>query len=105
MQILSPEPVTDPITALMNAIELTKMIPILQKRIEDLEARSFQCHASGPKEYYSVSEAAEFLSVSEKTVRRLVDRGLLKRSFGIRHIRIFADSLKSYGKMTGLSGD
>jgi excisionase family DNA binding protein len=36
----------------------------------------------------SVREAAAALGVSEKSVRRLVDRGLLKPCRALRHLRI-----------------
>lgn len=45
---------------------------------------------------YTASEAAAILKVNEKTVRRLVDRGLLKKSNSIRHIRITRLSLEDF---------
>jgi excisionase family DNA binding protein len=41
-----------------------------------------------PRLAYSVKEAAEILGVSEKTVRRLIDRRLLRVSRAIRHLLI-----------------
>jgi excisionase family DNA binding protein len=43
---------------------------------------------------YSVQEVASMLNVNEKTVRRLVDRGLLKKADWIRHIRISHQSIE-----------
>ena len=37
---------------------------------------------------FSVKEAAQMLGVSEKTVRRLINRGLLRSSRAIRHLLI-----------------
>jgi len=37
---------------------------------------------------FSVKEAAEILGVSEKTIRRLVARGLLRSSKALRHLLI-----------------
>lgn len=37
---------------------------------------------------YSVKEAALILGVSEKSVRRLIDRGLLRPSRALRHLLI-----------------
>jgi len=41
-------------------------------------------------------EAAQLLSVSEKTIYRLCDRRLLKRIAGIRHLRISRKSIESF---------
>jgi excisionase family DNA binding protein len=41
-----------------------------------------------PKLAYSVKETAEMLGVSDKSVFRLIDRGLLKSSLALRHKRI-----------------
>jgi len=45
---------------------------------------------------YSVQEVASMLNVHEKTVRRLVHRGLLKKSDSIRHIRISHQSVETF---------
>jgi excisionase family DNA binding protein len=37
---------------------------------------------------FSVAEAAHMLGISEKSVRRLVARGLLRPSRALRHLRI-----------------
>ena len=44
---------------------------------------------------YTTKEAAAYLKVSQKTVYRLVDRGLLKASKGLRHLRITRESLEN----------
>ena len=52
------------------------------------------------KRFVSLKEAAYLLDVSDKTVRRLLDRGLLKCSSGTRHRKISVDSLEEYGGKT-----
>ena len=49
-----------------------------------------------PRLAYSVKEAAEILGVSDKTIRRLVDRGLLKPSRAIRHLLIPGKELERF---------
>lgn len=41
-----------------------------------------------PRMAYSIREAAEMLGVSEKSVRRLIDRRLLRPSRALRHLLI-----------------
>lgn len=49
-----------------------------------------------PTLVYTVEEAAAILKVTEKTIYRLVDRGLLKSSKALRHIRISHRSLVQF---------
>ncbi|MBU6399694.1 MAG: helix-turn-helix domain-containing protein [Verrucomicrobia bacterium] len=49
---------------------------------------------------FSVREAAEILGVSEKTIRRLIDRRLIKVSRGLRHLRIPKSELTRYLETT-----
>jgi excisionase family DNA binding protein len=49
-----------------------------------------------PRLAYSVREVAAMLNVSSKSVRRLVDRDLLKASRALRHLRITRVSLESF---------
>lgn len=53
-----------------------------------------------PRLAYTVTDVAQMLSVSNKTVYRLVDRGLLKKSNALRHLRISAVSLNDFIKKT-----
>jgi excisionase family DNA binding protein len=53
-----------------------------------------------PKLLYSIKEAAQILGVSEKSVRRLLGRGLLKSNHALRVIRITRDSIVEFVKMT-----
>ena len=93
---------TQPITNPIPQIRLAEMVPDLLRRIEALESLLEKTQTGVAKEYYTIPEAAAILSISTRSVRRLVDRGILKRSFSIRHIRIMADSLKNHSRLTGL---
>lgn len=45
---------------------------------------------------FTVKETAVILKVTPKTVYRLVDRGLLKTSRALRHLRISRRSLEAF---------
>jgi excisionase family DNA binding protein len=47
-----------------------------------------------------VSEAAQMLGVSDKTIRRLIDRKLLRASHALRHLRIPKTELDRFLKET-----
>jgi len=49
---------------------------------------------------YTLREAAEILSISEKSVRRLIERGLLKTNPALRIKLITRESLEAFAKMT-----
>ncbi len=49
-----------------------------------------------PRLAYSVAESARMLNVSEKSIRRLIDRNLLKASKALRHIRITKEALEQF---------
>jgi excisionase family DNA binding protein len=52
------------------------------------------------KRFYTMKEAAVELSLSTKTVRRLIDRGLLRPSKATRLIRISNDELENFARST-----
>jgi excisionase family DNA binding protein len=54
--------------------------------------------------FYTVPEVSQMLAVNQKTVYRLLDRGLLKSSSAIRHKRIHAASLEQFISITVYSG-
>lgn len=56
--------------------------------------------ASLPRIAYSIKEVAQMLGVCQRTVRRLIARGLLKPSKALRHIRISANELERFLKET-----
>lgn len=52
-----------------------------------------------PKLYYSIKETAYMLSVSEKTVRRFLERRLLKSHPALRTKLISRESIEAFTKM------
>ena len=52
------------------------------------------------KRFYTMKEVAADLSLSTKTVRRLIDRGLLRPSKATRLIRISNDELENFARST-----
>jgi excisionase family DNA binding protein len=52
-------------------------------------------HENRPR-VYTVGEVSQVLNVSEKTVYRLVARGLLKASKALRHLRIPVESVEAF---------
>ena len=51
---------------------------------------------NGSRRVFTVREVSEQLNVSEKTVYRLVARGLLKASKALRHLRIPVESVDAF---------
>jgi len=49
---------------------------------------------------FSVRETAEMLGVSEKTVRRLISRGLLRPSRALRHLLIAKKEIERFLEQT-----
>jgi excisionase family DNA binding protein len=45
---------------------------------------------------FTVQEAAQMLGVSDKTVRRLIDRRLLRASRALRHLRIPKNEIERF---------
>jgi excisionase family DNA binding protein len=52
------------------------------------------------KRLYSLKETAVELNLSEATVRRLIDRGLLRTSKATRHIRIPKEQIDNFVRTT-----
>ena len=64
-------------------------------------ANSAQTAGAGPtclglRLAFSVKETAEILGVSEKTVRRLINRKLLRASRALRHLRIAKKEIERF---------
>jgi excisionase family DNA binding protein len=53
-----------------------------------------------PRRLLSLKETAHVLNVSQKTVRRLIDRKLLKASKALRHIRVPVEAIDQFVKQT-----
>ena len=49
---------------------------------------------------FSIRETAQMLGVCEKSVRRLIDRGLLKTSRALRHHRVTKQEIERFLKDT-----
>jgi len=49
---------------------------------------------------FSIRDAAQILSMSEKSVRRLIERGLLKVNPALRIKLVTAESIRAFAKMT-----
>jgi excisionase family DNA binding protein len=57
-----------------------------------------------PRLFYSAREVSQMLNVDEKTVYRLIQRGLLKASVALRHKRIPAQSISEFVETTTNGG-
>jgi excisionase family DNA binding protein len=55
-----------------------------------------ESHQRVEREAYTIAEAAQAMALSTKTIRRLIDRGLLKRVPGIRVVRISRRALERF---------
>jgi hypothetical protein len=53
-----------------------------------------------PKLLYTIKDAAKILNVSEKSVRRFLERGLLKANPSLRVKLIYHQSIIEFAKMT-----
>jgi hypothetical protein len=53
-----------------------------------------------PRLLYNIRDTAQLLSVSEKSVRRLLERGLLKSSHALRTKLITRESIELFAKAT-----
>lgn len=72
----------------------------LEKRIAKLE-KLVPKKASSP--YATIEEAKEYLKCSYSKVRRLIDRGFLKKNLDSRHIQILWSSIDAYVGTTASS--
>ena len=71
-----------------------------RKRSAIKEAAMEKRTAPERKRFYTMKEAAAELSFSTKTVRRLIDRGLLRPSRATRRIRISNEELENFARST-----
>ena len=109
---------------LEEAIEALRAIPALVEAVEKLtvEVRSLkeqnkplpEAHDDLPqlppgcislrdaqrRRFITVRQAAYLLQMSEKSVRRAIDRGLLRTSKGLRVIRIPSEEIENYTRYT-----
>ena len=73
----------------------------LETRIAKLENLVSKNKTSSP--YASVKEAQDYLKCSYSKIRRLIDRGFLKKSLDSRHIKILRSSMDAYITTTASS--
>jgi excisionase family DNA binding protein len=73
-----------------NLISSSSAIQPLKIQVEMNESKEFSVKVLplSMRAAFSVQEAAQILGVSDKTVRRLIDRKLLRASRALRHLRI-----------------
>jgi orotate phosphoribosyltransferase-like protein len=90
-------------------VESLKAIPALAVEVERLrnEIHSLRQESKPSKDtsrrkFLSIKEVAEELNISTTSVRRLVERDLLKRSHGMRMIRIPVEEIENYKLRTVL---
>ena len=69
--------------------ELTKQVATMEAKLSQRDDDS-----SRTRNWLRLSEAAELLNVSPKTVRRYLDRKLLRKSAASRHILIPAEDVE-----------
>ncbi len=88
-------------------IESLKAIPALVAEVEKLrnevrllclESDVFTRPAN--RKFLTLKDAAEQLNICTKSTRRLVDRGLLKSSKGMRCVRIPVEEIENYKRRT-----
>jgi excisionase family DNA binding protein len=87
--------------AKLMRVELPELDGILS-RLNTLEEviSGLRAKLELPKQWYSLKESAVYLGISSKSVRRLLKRGLLRKSLGLRHIKISREALEEYRRRT-----
>jgi hypothetical protein len=91
-----------------NQSKFAKYIKVEIPQFTELECRIAELEKLFPKKkpsspYASVEEAQDYLKCSYSKIRRLIDRGFLKKNLGSRHIQIFWSSLYAYVGTTASS--
>lgn len=87
----------DKVLSAIGAIpELIEEVKALRYEVSSMKA----AQATPRKIYLTLKEAAGALGQSEKSVRRLVDRGLLRRTKSSRRILIPREDVESFGERT-----
>jgi hypothetical protein len=73
----------------------------INERLKKLEDVISLLTTKPPEQFwFDVNESAAYLGVSPRSIRRLVKRGLLKKSLGIRRILIHRECLENYRQNT-----
>jgi hypothetical protein len=77
--------------------------PVLDRAVECPVCRhTFVVLIEEPRGAYTTREAAQFLRISIPTLHRLVERGLLRPSRGIRHLSYSQEEMLRYLRDTQL---
>jgi ribosomal protein S20 len=86
---------------IINAQLDITLITELEKRVAELEKNIPKKKPSSP--YASTEEAQDYLKCSYSKIRRLIDRGFLKKNLDSRHIQILWSSINAYVGTTASS--
>jgi orotate phosphoribosyltransferase-like protein len=88
----------NPLGDLGKCIELVPQLLAKMDRIEKL-LESFE-KPRPIRKFLTLKQTAEELNLCVKSVRRLIDRGLLKTSKGTRAVRIPIEEIEAYKRRT-----
>jgi hypothetical protein len=84
---------------LINAqLDITQIIEI-DKRLTDVEKKLQSKHYPASP-YATIQDAMKYLNCSYSKVRRLIDRGFLKKNLDSRHIQLLWSSIYAYVQTT-----
>jgi excisionase family DNA binding protein len=73
----------------------------MNERVKRLENVIASLTKQSPEQFwFDVNESATYLGISPRSIRRLVKRGLIKKSLGIRQILIHREDLEKYRQNT-----
>lgn len=71
-------------------------MPFNRRTQQTMKSKTNPIENLTPRLVITADEAAQALGVSKKTVYRLCSRGLLKKAYGIRHLRILRQSIEDF---------
>jgi ribosomal protein S20 len=87
---------------MINATLDITQLSEFDKRLTEVE-KKLHFKNTKPSPYASIKEAQEYLKCSYSKVRRLIDRGFLKKNLDSRHIQILWSSIYAYIETTASS--
>ena len=91
---------TDKEPTLSSLLECVALLPELIQRLDRIEKR-FESEKTRPaRKFLTLKQAAEELNLCVKSVRRLIERGLLQASKGTRAVRIPFEEIENYKRRT-----